>query len=107
MNNPLDLEAIKREYPHIAQGGNIPTLDLDAIRKRAESATAGPWTTSGPDTIGQWVIYDSEWAVAHAAAYDHNNVLSDRPGARGPRPARRHGPQGRAVAMRSTLESRP
>jgi hypothetical protein len=50
----------------------------------ARSATAGPWTTSGPDSIAQWVIFDGEWSVAEATAYDHDRPLSNRPGARGP-----------------------
>ncbi len=50
----------------------------------AKAATAGPWSTSGPDTIAQWTIYDHQWSVASATAYDHDQPLSNRPGATGP-----------------------
>ena len=56
----------------------------EAIQARLDAATPGPWSTSGPDTIAQWGIYDSEWLVASAKAYDHDNAMSDKPGARGP-----------------------
>jgi hypothetical protein len=57
---------------------------IAAIRARLEAATPGPWNTSGPDTVAQWMIYDGRWCVASATAYDHNMPLSNKPGARGP-----------------------
>lgn len=59
-------------------------LDLDALKALDQAATPGPWTTPGPDTVGQWVIYDDEWTIAEARAYSHNDPMSNRPGARGP-----------------------
>jgi uncharacterized protein DUF6221 len=54
--------------------------DLDAAR----AATPGPWTTPGPDSPGQWMIYDSQWCIASATAYDHDRPMSNAPSARGP-----------------------
>lgn len=48
------------------------SIDRDALRTAAESATPGPWTTSGPDTIGEGVLYDSARAIAHQN-WDHPN----------------------------------
>lgn len=64
----------------------IPWLrtQLDTDERMALAAPAGPWTTPGPDTIGEWNIYDDHWVVAHAATYDHNDPMSNKPGARGP-----------------------
>jgi GNAT superfamily N-acetyltransferase len=50
----------------------------------ARAATPGPWHTPGPDTVGQWQIYDAEWEVANATAYEHDEPYSGKPGARGP-----------------------
>jgi len=67
--------------------GNVPSpaerlqAAADRIREVAAKATPGPWNTSGPDTIGQWGIYDSDWLVATVEAYDHNERLGT---ARGP-----------------------
>ena len=52
--------------------------------KIAAKATQGEWSTSGPDTIAEWVIYDSQWAIAETRSYDHNEPMSNRPGATGP-----------------------
>lgn len=56
----------------------------DEARAIAKAANDGPWSTPGPDTVGQWQIYDGEWEIAHASAYDHNRPLSNKPDARGP-----------------------
>ncbi len=47
----------------------------------ARAATPGPWTTPGPDSVAPWMVYDADWCVATASAYDHDNPLG-RP--RGP-----------------------
>ena len=60
------------------------SLDMEAIEERVDRATPGPWHTPGPDAIAQWEIFDDEWTVASAKAYDHDDPLSNRPGARGP-----------------------
>lgn len=57
---------------------------VNARLELAHKATPGPWSTSGPDTIAQWEIYDHQWSVASATAYDHNDPLSNKPGATGP-----------------------
>jgi hypothetical protein len=56
----------------------------DEEERLAKAATPGPWQTPGPDTIAEWTVYDDQWSVASATAYDHNNPLSNKPGARGP-----------------------
>jgi hypothetical protein len=55
--------------------------DLKAL---AQAATPGPWTTPGPDSPGQWMVYDYQWCIATATVYDHDEPLSNRPGATGP-----------------------
>lgn len=57
---------------------------LTARLDRARAATPGPWHTPGPDSVGQWVIYDDQWAVAEVRAYSHDDPMSNKPGARGP-----------------------
>lgn len=45
----------------------------------AQAATPGPWTTPGPRSIGQWMVYDADWCVATASAYDHDIYSYDDP----------------------------
>lgn len=40
------------------------------LRKLAETATPGPWQTLGPDSPGQWMVYDDHWCIATASWYD-------------------------------------
>lgn len=53
---------------------------LDETERIARAATAGPWDTTGPDTIAQWGIYDRDWRVAEVVAYDHDNALGQSRG---------------------------
>jgi hypothetical protein len=50
------------------------------LRETATKATSGPWTTSGADTVGQWSVYDAEWQVASARAYNHTRSIGGRRG---------------------------
>jgi hypothetical protein len=53
---------------------------LDEDERVARLAPPGPWSTSGPDTIAEWVIHDQNWAVAEARAYiEPTRILPDVP----------------------------
>lgn len=44
-------------------------LDLDRIEALADAATPGPWFNNGPDTPGEFVVYDGEWSIAEVSTY--------------------------------------
>lgn len=52
------------------------TARWDELERIAQAAPPGPWTTAGPDTIAEWVVYDGEWAVAEARAYTEPHTLT-------------------------------
>ena len=54
------------------------------LQKLSDEAPGGPWTYSGGDSVSGWTIYDTQWSLTHMTVYDHNNPLSNRPGATGP-----------------------
>lgn len=47
----------------------LTVSELAELARLAAEATPGPWTTGGPDSIGQWQIFDDAWEVANATAY--------------------------------------
>ena len=53
---------------------------IEAEKALAEAATAGPWDTSGPDTIAEWGIYSPSrgWLVASAAVNDYPDSPSPK-----------------------------
>jgi hypothetical protein len=45
---------------------------LDEDERVARAAMPGPWTTPGDDTVGEWMIYGAEWAVASAHVSEYH-----------------------------------
>lgn len=46
----------------------------DVLEERAGKATPGPWRTPPPDSVGEWIVYDADWAIAETRAYSHNDA---------------------------------
>jgi hypothetical protein len=55
--------------------------EVERRKALAVAATPGPWTTSGPDTIAEWMIYGEKWAVANAIVSEyHGDAMALRGG---------------------------
>ncbi len=60
------------------------TAAADRLDTLLAEATPGPWTNLGPDSLAPWTVYDRQWSIASTTVYDHNEPLSNKPGATGP-----------------------
>ncbi len=45
-------------------------FNLEETKRICEQATPGPWNHSGPDSIGEWCVYDGKWMVLEASCHD-------------------------------------
>lgn len=50
----------------------------------AEAAPGGEWTACTEDSIAGASVYDEQWVLLYPMHYDHDNALSNQPGATGP-----------------------
>lgn len=57
---------------------------LDEIERKAETAPGSRWEATTDDSIAGASVYDEQWRLLEPNHYDHDNPLSNRPGASGP-----------------------
>lgn len=57
---------------------------LDEDEAAAEAAPGAAWTAHTEDDIAGASVYDEQWVLLYPERYDHDNALSNRPGATGP-----------------------